>query len=372
MLILFVPDCKEGKACSEKVTLTCECGRLKRQGKCGASDSNPHPTHAAIPCDDECSRLKRVAQLRDAFSIGPDYTDDHVPYSETTLDLFEDNQSWCVEQESELRDFAADASRRVYRFKPMPPASRAFLHSLAKDFGLISESQDGGASRAVSVLKTQSFVSAPLKSLSASLRLRTLAREKEAEAKAAEQAEQLLPLEEQDTTHFNAIVLSAPGFGLTMEDLEAALKNDLEHPSVVFDIDFQPSGEVILKAASRTFANVLHPAKMHETLCALKPGVAGTVARRELAGAVHLAHVDGENRVTGRERATEGGWNEVVRRAGRGGASGASTPAPEGEVKKGKLTLKLGAGLAGRREREKVDWIARLRDGGTDVDESLS
>lgn len=340
---------------------------MKRQGKCTASDSRPGATPATLPCDDECARLKRVAQLRDAFSIGPDYTDDHIPYSETTLDLFEDNQSWCVEQESELRDFAADATRRSYRFKPMAPASRAFLHSLSKDFGLVSESQDSGVNRAVMVLKTQSFVSAPLKSLSASLRLRTLAREKEAEA--ARAAERETPGRDPELAHFNAIVLSAPSFGLTIEDLEAALRKDLEHPSVAFDIDFRPSGEVVLKAASRTFADALHPANMHETLAALKPGVVETVASGELAGGVHLAHVDDEGNLTRRERAVGGGgWNEVVRRSGKSAAAGPE-PAADGGARKGKLTFKLGAGtLSGRREREKVDWIGKLKEGLPDVE----
>lgn len=322
-----------------------------------------------LPCDEECGRLKRVAQLRDAFNIGPDYIDDHIPYSDTTLDFFEDNQSWCIEQEAEMRDFAADAARRVHRFKPMPPASRAFLHSLAEDFGLFSESEDLGANRAVTVLKTHSFVSAPFKSLATSLRLRKAAREKQAEAKAA--AEHEAASRHADATHFNAFVISAPSFGLTIEDLEAALKDDLEHPSIAFNIDFRPSGEVFLKAASRTFADVLHPSNIHETVKALKTSVADTLTKRQLAGGVHLAHVDEENNVTRRERVSEGGWNEVVRRGRQGISPGPEPQRPDGEVKKGKVTLKLGAGIssAGRgRERERINWIGKMREGIPDTE----
>ena len=244
----------------------------------------------------------------------------------------------------------------------MVPALRAFLHSLVKDFGLSSESQDTGVNRAVTVLKTQSFVSAPLKPLTASLRLRTLAREKEAEAKALERD---VLGRDPDSEHFNAIVLSAPTFGLTAEDLEAALRKALEHPSVAFGMDFRPSGEVVLKAASRTFANALHPANIHETLAALKPGIVNTAAKGELAGGVYLAHVDDEGNITRRERTSgSGGWNEVVRRSGKGAGLEAEA-GTDGGAKRGKVTLKLGGGLlSGRRNREKVDWIGKMREGG--------
>ena len=268
-----------------------------------------------------------------------------------------------------MRDFAADATKRVHRFKPMPAASRAFLHSLAEDFGLFSESEDPGVNRAVTVLKTQGFVSAPFKSLSAALRLRSVAREKEAEAKAATEREAVS--RNADAEHFNAFVISAPAFGLTIEDLEAALKNDLQHPSVAFNIHFRPSGEVILKAASRTFADVLHPANVHETLKALKAGVTGTVTKGELAGNVHLANVDEENNVVRREKVTEGGWNEVVRRGRQGVSPGREPQRSDSEAKKGKLTLKLGAGTSSARrgrDRERINWIGKMREGIPDME----
>lgn len=279
-----------------------------------------------------------------------------------------------MEQESELRDFAADAARRVYRLNPMQPASRAFVHSLAKDFGLASESQDLGVNRAVTVLKTQNFVSAPLKSLSASLRIRGLKREKEAEeARAAEK--DVLPAAggELEPEHFNALALSGPAFALTLEDLEAALKDALDHPSVVFKIDFPPGGaEVLLKAASRTFADAMNPANVHETLTALRPGVADVVAKRELAAGVQLAHVDDEMNVLRRERVAEGGWSEVVRKGREAASSGSATPADEAGDGKKRLTLKLGgrvsSGLRRGKDRERVDWMAKMRESGAEME----
>lgn len=280
-----------------------------------------------------------------------------------------------MEQESELRDFAADAARRVHRLKPMPPASRAFVHSLAKDFGLASESQDLGVNRAVTVLKTQTFVSAPLKSLSASLRIRGLKREREAEeeARAAEKDVLAAAGTDPEPEHFNALALSGPAFALTLEDLEAALKDALDHPSVVFKIDFPPGGaEVLLKAASRTFADAMNPANVHETLTALRPGVADVVTKRELAAGVQLAHVDDEMNVLRRERVAEGGWSEVVRKGREAASSGSATPADEGGDGKKRLTLKLGgrvsSGLRRGKDRERVDWMAKMRESGAEME----
>ena len=255
----------------------------------------------------------------------------------------------------------------------MPPASRAFVHSLAKDFGLASESQDLGINRAVTLLKTPTFVSAPLKSLSASLRIRSLKREKEAEeTRAAEKEALAAGGSDLEPEHFNALVLSGPAFALTVEDLEAALKDALDHSSVVFKIEFPPGGaEVILKAASRTFADAMNPANVHETLTALRPGVADVVSKNELAAGVQLAHVDEEMNVLRRERVAEGGWSEVVRKGRDAASSGSATPAEEGGNGKKKLTLKLGgrvsSGLRRGRDRERIDWMAKMRESGAEM-----
>ena len=52
------------------------------------------------------------------------------------------------------------------RFKPMQANQRAFIHALAEDYGLDSESQDPEPHRHVCIFKTPRFVSAPMKTLS--------------------------------------------------------------------------------------------------------------------------------------------------------------------------------------------------------------
>lgn len=91
--------------------------------------------------------------------------DDHIPYSAKTLELFRDNTKFCQSYEREFRVFAADDQEKRLRFKPMQAIQREFLHSLAEDFGLDSESQDPEPHRHVCVFKTPRFVSAPMKTL---------------------------------------------------------------------------------------------------------------------------------------------------------------------------------------------------------------
>ena len=154
--------------------ITCECQNRKQEIQCMATKSGEGITERkTLPCDDECLRLQRNQKLAIAFNISQDHMDDHIPYSSTTLDMFKDNVKWCQTQEREFRVFAADELEKRLRFKPMPSSQRAFLHSLAEDFGFDSESMDPEPHRHVSIFKTPRFVSAPMKTLSQCVKIQS-------------------------------------------------------------------------------------------------------------------------------------------------------------------------------------------------------
>jgi transcriptional repressor NF-X1 len=115
------------------------------------------------------------------------------------------------------------------------------------------------------------------------------------------------------------LLLSSLKFGLTIEDVEAALSRDLTtQPSVKLETTFLPSDEVLLRASSKNFASALSPAALEDALKALKPAVAKTVADEELAGSTSLCHADISLNIIRRERGMKtnpGGWNAVVSRA---------------------------------------------------------
>lgn len=96
-------------------------------------------------------KLQRNAKLAAALNIDPaTHLDDHIPYSQVTLDLFKDSPKFCQQYEREFRVFASDDKEKRMRFKPMQATQRAFIHALAEDFGLDSESQDPEPHRHVS------------------------------------------------------------------------------------------------------------------------------------------------------------------------------------------------------------------------------
>ncbi|KAH6853425.1 hypothetical protein B0I37DRAFT_420271 [Chaetomium sp. MPI-CAGE-AT-0009] len=324
--------CKEDKPCQSKTFITCPCQHHKQEVRCQATKLNPAPTiQSTLKCDDECLRLQRNRKLADALHIDPStHTDDHIPYSDATLKKFRENVKWAQEQERELRVFAAAPEEKRIRFKPMPAHQRAFLHTLAEDFGLDSESQDPEPHRHVCIFKTPRFVSAPQKTLAQCLQIANTAARLGTGASAITQP--TAPTRAQKQQPFNALLLRDLRFGLTIVDLDAALATELatasrSGPALNFTTSFLPSEEILIKATPNLTATAAAiatslaptPQALETALANLKVGVARIVSRQGLAGAVALCHVDpSSGDITRREgggvAADSGGWSAVASR----------------------------------------------------------
>ncbi|KAK0735003.1 hypothetical protein B0T26DRAFT_633635 [Lasiosphaeria miniovina] len=346
--------CKEDKPCQSKTFITCPCQHRKQEVRCQATRLNPWPTReTSLKCDDECLRLQRNRLLADALKIDPETrTDDHIPYSDTTLKLFRDNNTWAQGQEREFRVFAGAADEKRLRFKPMPVNQRAFLHALAEDFGLDSESQDPEPHRHVCIFKTPRFVSAPRKTLAQCARI---AKTTAAVGAAVFSIKSAAAADRPQT--FNALLLKDPQFGLTIDELERALSADLaaaarSGPALTFSTSFLPSDEIIIKATPLASAAAVAasfdatPHSLEAVLTSLKPAVAKAVSRLKFAKGVILCHADTSLNITRREdenSANSGGWSSVVSRGGwrRGGAASDGAPAAvEQPTSRGFMALK--------------------------------
>jgi transcriptional repressor NF-X1 len=336
--------CKEDKPCQSKTFITCPCQHRKQEVRCQATKLNPSTTRdSTLKCDDECLRLQRNRKLAEALDIDPStHTDDHIPYSDTTLKRFRGNVTWAQEQERELRVFAAAPDEKRIRFKPMQSHQRAFLHALAEDFGLDSESQDPEPHRHVCIFKTPRFVSAPQKTLAQCLRIANTAAQLGAGASTLKPAPSQQHQQNQQPP-FNALLLKDPRFGLTIDELDAALAPELTaasrsggRPALTFTTSFLPSDEILIKAtppkltaaAVATLSAASTPQAVETTLSRLKVAVARIVSRQGLAGAVALCHVDDASassssaegssititRREGEKAANDGGWSAVASR----------------------------------------------------------
>ncbi|KAJ4141217.1 FKBP12-associated protein [Fusarium equiseti] len=297
--------------------------------------SNPTPNRPELRCDEECERLDRNRRLAAALNIDPaSHTNDHIPFSDDTLKLYKQFPKWGDEQESQFRVFAANKDEVRLRYEPMKNTSRQFLHLLAIDFGFESKSEDHDIHRSVVVWKADKFVSAPPKTLSQSVKIRA-AQAAEAAAAAAIRPPSPPVLE---TEPFNALVLLEPRFGLTNDEVNAALAPDLSSlQGFSFKVDFL-NDEVLIKATV-AYSAFLTPAPLEKGLEVLKPRIEQTIRREKLAENVLLCHSDVNGAITRREmprRAGAGGWSAV---AGRAASKPGSSSAAEEEAKPGRRLL---------------------------------
>ncbi|RKL43348.1 hypothetical protein BFJ72_g4172 [Fusarium proliferatum] len=312
-------------------------GKLPVKNQQLVSTSNHTPSRPDIRCDEECERLDRNRRLAAALNIDPaSHTNDHIPFSDNTLKLYKQMPSWGDAQESQFRVFAANKDEVRLRYEPMKNQSRQFLHLLAEDFGFESKSEDYDIHRSVLVWKSDKFVSAPTKTLAQCVKIRaTQAAEAAAAAAIRPPSPPIL-----ETEPFNALVLTEPRFGLTIEEVNAALEPDLTPmQGFRFKVDFL-NEEVLIKA-SVSYSAFLTPAPMEKSLEILKPRIEQTIRREKLAESVLLCHSDANGAISRREvtlRAGTGGWSAVAGRAASRPMSSSSTPAPE-EAKPGRKLL---------------------------------
>lgn len=167
--------CPEKTPCSSTLTVTCSCGRLRQERRCGAAKAvtskgqlqQPErlPSLTPLTCDDECSRLERNRSLASALGVDIDktttvqaFTAANLPYSAETLDQYVKLASTAPlstlqTYESSLHSLATDTTNRSFRFQPAKSTLRAYAHSLATDWGFVTESHDPEPHRHVFVLK---------------------------------------------------------------------------------------------------------------------------------------------------------------------------------------------------------------------------
>ena len=312
--------CKEEKSCPFKVFITCDCQRRKEEVKCNARAgiSDPPGRQTSLKCDDECLRLERNRKLASALNIPDDHTDDHVPYSDTTLRLYLENVPWCHEHEEILRIFAADPDEKRYRFKPMRARQRQFIHSLAEDFGFDGESLDPDPHRHVHLFKTPKFVAAPMKTLAQAARIKRAQLNVQTPLASDGAATPERRANEVKPPEYNGLLLKQPRFALTEDELRPAIKSVA--PANDFEIVFLSAVDGVAMVPKNEWESQEQIQILLETL---QPIVSAAVARDSLAASAILCEFDfdasnTEPRIlleagqstTGRVNA--GGWSQVA------------------------------------------------------------
>lgn len=299
--------------------------------RCSASKDDEGNGGKSLECDDECARLERNRKLAVALNIDKQHTDDHVPYSQDTLNLFAEHPKWSQEQEREFRVFATNPEEKRLRFKPMTSTQRTFLHHLAEDFGFDSESMDPEPHRHVVIYKTPKFVAAPNKTLRDCIRIRQTQRAAVAEAQAKAKSSTI-------REPYNGFLLVAPRFALTIDELESEIRQvQGPHPRLAMNIQFLSSGDVAIKVTALLDSSSAGEKAIDAALREVRTPLGRAIASQGY-GSLQLARFDDSLNMLLRESdsTSEGGWSQVAAKAA---APKRSAIAPSMDVRQSSFTV---------------------------------
>jgi transcriptional repressor NF-X1 len=270
-----------------------------------------------LKCDEECARLERNRVLALALNVDPEHQNDHIPYSDATLNMYQQNATWAVTQEKQLRLFAADPDEKRLRFKPMPRSQRAFIHHLAEDFGMDSESMDPEPHRHVAIFKTPKFVMAPMRTLADCARTRQVQqRLAPAPAPAVTSATPLRPKPSNTNGDpYNAFLVLTPRFALTIEELNPVIKSVLATTSFrcELEVTFLPSDAVALKPPLAARLSIPEH-DMQKMLESIQAPLTQAITTQGIGKNIQLARLDSSLNILRKESdvGPGSGWSQVA------------------------------------------------------------
>lgn len=242
--------------------------------------------------------------------------------------MYQQNSTWAAAQEKQLRIFAADPEAKRFRFKPMPRHQRAFVHSLAEDFGFDSESMDPEPHRHVALFKTPKFVMAPMKTLAECARTRQIQRPIPAPTTAAPAK----PKPSNTTGDpYNAFLLTNPRFALTIEEVSSVVKTVLSNTlfRLELEVNFLPSDAVALKPPLVARLN-MEEREVQKQLESIQEPLSQAFSSQKI-GKLQLARLDSSLNILRKESdiGPGSGWSQVaaaksapIRQMARGTAFG--------------------------------------------------
>lgn len=277
-------QCNEQKPCTQKVHLSCPCGGIKQEVKCGSTKANPTGNKQELKCADEC-RSRRLAL---ALELDPDREGTPL-YSEETIAAYMLEKKRCTELEQSVRNFAQTNSSKETHFQPMNKFRREFVHCLAADYGLDSESRDQEPYRSVFLFKGPRYSGAPpRKTIAEYLALNPV---EVAPPSAVQQLKKARRLP------FNAILLHRIRVGMLAAELERELAPCLKDANLFFNINWHGDEDVLLEPKPSSLAVDQVEAELHN----ISPKVKRYVAASGLAESAELCWVGKEGKIASRE-----------------------------------------------------------------------
>lgn len=290
-------QCSEDKPCPTKVQLTCACGGLKSEIKCGASRMNPSGNKKELKCTDAC-RSRRMAL---ALELDPE-REVAPPYSDEAIYFYMKDKKFATTVEAKFRTFAETPTSKRLAFQPMRSPQRAFLHILAADFGFESESQDPEPYRSVIIFKGSNFTAVPRKTIADFLATKS-------SAPLTTMPVSIQQLRKPRKDAHNAIVLKGIRVGLLSTDLEKELEPVLKDSQLRFNMQWTGDEEVVLEPKPSS----LGTEQIELELTELSPKLKRLVAQKGLAENAELCSIDKNGQILGRQGSQ---WSMVASNKG--------------------------------------------------------
>jgi len=252
-----------------------------------------------------------------ALQIDPERESaDKMGYSDETVEMYNEQPKQFTQSiEKNLRTFA-EAPQKRFAFQPMKGQLRQFIHLLAMDFGLESESQDPEPYRSVVVMKGPKFTTAPKKTIAEFIRCSAKPSVLSTHAPLPAPTLVIEQLRKPGKQAVNALVLEGIRIGLLMNELEKELDPLLCASQLKFNIHWTADEEVVLEPKSSSFGMD----EVELELSNMKAPLRRAVKTKGLANEVELCWVGKDGRIVHKENQK---WATVV--GSKGGAS-SSTP----------------------------------------------
>ncbi|RYN40923.1 hypothetical protein AA0112_g2593 [Alternaria arborescens] len=231
--------------------------------------------------------------------------------------MYQQNATWAVTQEKQLRLFAADPDQKRLRFKPMPRNLRKFIHYLAEDFGMDSESMDPEPHRHVAIFKTPKFVMAPMRTLADCARSRQIQqRLAPTPAPVTTSAAPLRPKPSNTNGDpYNAFIILNPRFALTIEELNPIIKSVLATTSFrcELEVTFLPSEAIALKPPLAARLSIPEH-DMQKMLESIQAPLTQAITTQGIGKNVQLARLDSSLNILRKESdvGPGSGWSQVA------------------------------------------------------------
>jgi transcriptional repressor NF-X1 len=233
-------------------------------------------------------------------------------YSEDTVVAYQRDPKWAQGIEQKMRSFCEALEQKRLQFAPMKAGMRTFVHALAEDWGLQSESQDPEPYRSVVVRKPVTFVAAARKTIAEVIAggAPSTAAASTGSAATGSATPSLTQLKRPPRgPAVNAFYLRHIAVGTLSSDLERELAPVLKESQLRFEITWHGDEDVLLKPKTGSMG----PEQVEAELNGLSMKLKRLVASKGLADSAETVWVGMDGKVKDNAApATGSGWSTVA------------------------------------------------------------